>query len=121
MKSYLIAIVSTIFFSFISCDVMAGSGGGKVARVRTDTDGTVLFGITSPSGQPPGTCTFYGDIVKFETTTPGGKNYLAMLVAAKVTGAQISIWYTDSDKPGTKETNGCNEDSIATLDTLSLD
>ncbi len=67
---------------------------------------SIQFGIDSP---PEDTCSFHKRNFRFVATTDSGKNILSILLATKLSGKKINIWYNAAENPGTTETNGCTE------------
>jgi hypothetical protein len=88
----------------------AGYGIGTIDRYFVDSDGYVMFGTTVPLN---GTCSYYIDQFRFDGKTVAGKNMLATLMAAKVAGVALTVWFTDSTAPGTDHTNGCTYQALA--------
>jgi len=78
----------------------------------------IEFGIDSPPADK--TCSFFGRHMRFDATTPEGKNIFTMLMTAIATNRTIDIWYVPSDKPGTDHTTGCRGSSIATVTAIGL-
>lgn len=72
--------------------------------------------------QPPGTCDYFGDYFRFVPTTEDGKNFLSVLLAARLSGNQIEVWYTLSTKPGTTQADadGCTPSTIAHLSGVGI-
>jgi hypothetical protein len=89
------------------------AGGLTVADVRT-SDYTVetYFGTTS---QPRDTCSYFGYYFRFDATTVQGKNMYATLLAAKLSGKPVAVWYHNSSAPGTTETTDCTDVALAAV------
>lgn len=83
-----------------------------VARIRFDPDGYVYFSTTT---QPAETCSNWGEYFRFESTTPVGKQWVAALLASKLSGAPVSIWAYPSSAPGTTESTGCTAAAMSTV------
>ena len=92
-------------------------GGMSVARLNVGS-GQSSFGTTS---QPSDTCSYFGFYFRFDATTTDGKNMYATLLAAKLSGKTVAIWYTPSPSRGTNETNGCAPGAIATVYQVALE
>jgi hypothetical protein len=95
-----------------SSSAFAGYGIIPIDRYYVDSGGNVYFGTTA-AATLTGTCSYYIDQFRFNGTTPGGKNMLATLAAAKIAGLSVTVWYTDSTVPGTNQTNGCTDSTMA--------
>ena len=80
--------------------------------------GSIKFGVNN--ADTTNTCSIYGRHFQFDATTEGGKNMLSILLAASMAGKKINVWYTASSAPGTNNTNGCNDSSIAVLTQIGL-
>lgn len=89
----------------------------SVKRVYTTEYGITYVGF---SAQPPGTCSYWGEYMKFDTTTDAGKNMLSVVIAAKVSKHSVNIWYAESSAPGSTNTDGCNTTTMATLTGVGL-
>jgi hypothetical protein len=81
------------------------------------TQTIILFAVTPPPSQ---TCSYYGVQFQFDTSTPQGKSWYALLLTAKATGKPIDIWYENSTTPGTNETNGCTPSTVSVVDAIGL-
>ena len=77
----------------------------------------VEFSVSVPPGN---TCSLWGYHFRFDATTPGGKNMLSILLAAKLAGKRVNVWYTPSSAPGADQTSGCNLGTAAVLTTIGL-
>lgn len=73
---------------------------------------SIQFGIDNP---PEDTCSFHKRNFRFVATTDGGKNILSMLLATKLSGKKINIWYASAENPGTTELNGCTEVGLSNI------
>ena len=104
----LLVCASPVFAGFV--------GDAAVGRIHTKSNGYVYFGVVSP---PSDTCRWYGEDFRFDVTTPAGKAMLSNLLAGKAASKQISVWYQPSSAPGTTESNGCDESSIAIVTGVS--
>ena len=84
-----------------------------LARIRVQED----FGLTfvGTNTQPEYTCKLNQEYFKLDHTTPDGKGFLATLLAAKMGGKTVQIWYSASSAPGTISTNGCTITTISEL------
>ena len=90
-----------------------GSDGafGTISFLGTLGDGHIILGI---SPVPPRTCTMYGLYqFIFDSSTLGGRNMYALLLAAKMAGKNIQFDYTDSSTPGTDQSSGCSLTTLA--------
>lgn len=102
-----------VFFSLESA--FAGWAGNlKVNRVYTGSSGHTNFGTTT---MPSGTCSNWGEFFAFDSKTEGGKNMLSIILAAKVSGQSIDVWFTDSTTPGKDQNSGC---ALSTLNAVGL-
>jgi hypothetical protein len=45
---------------------------------------------------------------------------LRAILAAKVSGQQMNIWYNNATYPGTNETNGCSPGNLASVTGVSI-
>jgi hypothetical protein len=95
----------------------AGWGQGQINRFYVDSNGSVYFGLTAPLDA---TCSYFSDHFRFDASTPTGKNMLAVLTAAKVSGAQVQVWYSDSIAPGTEQSNGCDPNTMAVANAIGI-
>lgn len=77
----------------------------------------VYFGVTPVPAQ---TCNFNLVQLQFDTSTPQGKSWYAMLLAAKTSGKTIDIWYEPSSTPGTDQTNGCTWTTVSQVDAIGF-
>ena len=91
---------------------LAGYGEGTIDRYYVDSNGWVYFGLT---GTLPGTCSYFIEQFRFDGSTAAGKNLLGVIVGAKLTERNVTLWYTDSSAPGTNHTNGCHAGTMAIL------
>lgn len=89
----------------------------SLARIRFSPDGFVYFGTTT---QPAGTCSNYGEYFRFDSTTPLGKQWVAVIIAAKLSGAPITVWSYSSSAPGTDANTGCTVTAVATVYMIGL-
>jgi len=111
-------VFSLIVFCCLSTNVYAGYADGvNVARVRIHDNGEAFFGVDV---QPVGTCSNWGEYLKFDHTTPAGKTLMSALLVAKSSGKPIGVWYDDSSVPGATQENGCSESAMAVLTAISL-
>jgi hypothetical protein len=72
------------------------------------------------SPQPPGTCSGWGEHMRFLLETEDDYARYSMLLTAKASGQKVDLWYNDSTSPGTDHTNGCTSSTSATLYGLGL-
>jgi|SRR5712671_2705196 len=111
-------ILLTCLFLLTTSECFANwVGGVELGDINVAPDGYVAVGLST---QPPGTCTNWSWYFRFDASTPGGKNMLATLMAAKVAGKTVNIWYSDSSSPGTNQTNGCNGSTMSVLQGISI-
>ncbi len=78
----------------------------------------VEFAVSVPPGN---TCSSWGYHFRFDATTPGGKNMLSILLAAKMANKRVNVWYTPSSAPGTDQASGCNAGTAAVLTSIGVD
>lgn len=90
--------------------------GGKEPRSIYGS-GTIKFGVDNP---PDDTCVYYNRTFKFDGTTVQGKNILSILLAAKMAGKKINIWYKPSSNPGTSHSDGCTINDMATITEIGI-
>lgn len=93
------------------------AGGVQLNEVNVSPDGSVNVGLTT---QPANTCSCWGWYFRFDASTPGGRNMLATILAAKMAGKTINVWYSASPLPGTSQTNGCSGTAVSTLQGVSV-
>lgn len=105
-----------IFACMISTSASAGYLDDKIPK-NIFGSGTIKFGI---DGAPSDSCDYHGRYFKFDATTAAGKNILSILLAAKMAGKGVNIWYTPSSTPGTNVTNGCSVNSLATVTEIGI-
>ena len=79
---------------------------------------TVKFGVDSP---PSDTCDYHQRQFRFDATTVEGRNILSILLAAKMAGKQINIWYNPSTNAGTDKDTGCTESHLAEVKEIGID
>lgn len=122
MKKLMLAMVTLLAAS----NAFAGSGFGVIDRYFVDDEGFAWFGLTTTLG---GTCAYYIEQFRFDTkttTTPGGvtnsggKNMLATLMAAKIAGIPVTVWYTDSTTPGQNQQTGCTPATMAVPTSIGI-
>jgi len=101
----------------IASQAMAGYGSGDINRYYVRDDGWVYFGLIT---QLPNTCSSWGEHFRFDATTPGGKNMLGVIMAAKASNKRVDVWYTDSASPGTDQTTGCTGSAMAILKNIGI-
>lgn len=77
----------------------------------------VYFGVEP---QPEHTCDYYWRHLKFDATTPGGKNMLGILLAAMATDQKIDVWYKRSTVPGVDAIHGCKKENMAVLTEIGI-
>lgn len=106
-----------VYLALISTSANAGWAGDRTPVYMYGAQ-YIVFGV---AGVPPSdTCSYYNRQFRFDGTTPTGKNLLSMLLAAKMGGKTIDIWYTPSTAPGTDHTNGCTESSLAVVNLIGI-
>ena len=114
--SKLAAIVLALFI--VHGSAAAGYAGPvKVSTIRGigDTYVYVRFSV-----QPAGTCDNWSEYVRFDASTAQGAQLLSGLLVAYSSDRQLDIWYEPSSTPGTDETNGCSQTTMATLTKIRL-
>ena len=72
------------------------------------------------TGSPPVTCTSHGEQFRVDTTTPLGRQIIAVLLAAQTTNRTVTVWYTNSTAPGTTESTGCTAAASAQITGVAL-
>ncbi len=72
------------------------------------------------SGAPAHICWNFGEQFRIDTTTALGRQITATLLAAQLTGRQVTVWYNHSTAPGTGEGTGCNASTSAQLTGIAL-
>lgn len=113
MKFKLIAITTLILLSISKVCFAAYVANIEIGRIHTKSNGYVYFEI---AGTPPAdTCTWYRETFRFNGTSEAGKAMFSNLLASKASGSLIDIWYAPSSTPGTNQSNGCLESTIATV------
>src|SRR5579872_1813229 len=80
----------------------------------------IAFGVPSGTALPAQTCSYWGVEFQFDTSTPQGKSWYAMLLTAKATGKPIDVWYENSSTPGKDQTNGCTYATISLVDAIGF-
>jgi hypothetical protein len=89
MRAFLLTLLSM----FVP---VASFAGGAIARVQhiLVTDGGMLVYVYPAGGvtSPPACHGSNGDYFSFSMTRPMAKEYLALLVAAQMSGAMVSFW-----------------------------
>ncbi len=80
--------------------------------------GVIKFGVNNP---PSDTCDYYNRTFKFDSRTENGRTILSILLAAKMAGKDVNIWYSPSPKPGTSSENGCSIADMATINEIGID
>jgi hypothetical protein len=93
-------------------------GSVAILYMFNEPDGTIFF-AASPT--PPATCNWWARQFIFDATTTVGKMMYATLLAAKLSGTQIHLWYQASSAPGTDQSNGCTPSTIAVATGIGLD
>ena len=109
-KLTIIIIVITLFISNIASAAYVSQM--EIGRVHTKSNGYVYFHVTNP---PTDTCEWYSEDFRFDVTTAAGQAMLSNLLASKASGAQVDIWYNPSSTPGTNQSNGCLETTVAVV------
>lgn len=92
------------------------AGNVEVRRVRLD--GTTAWVGVGP--QAAGTCSNWGEHLKFDHTTAAGKNFLSTILTAKAMGGRIDVWYTLSSAPDTDQSNGCGSAATSVLSGVAI-
>lgn len=117
MKNITIKYGLSIALLFLSNLSYAGYGGGKIDRFYVSSDGLTRFGLVT---QLDGTCSNWGEHFKFDASTPIGKNLLSVIMSAKAANQTVNVWYLDSPKSGTNQTNGCTTSEMADLTAIGI-
>jgi hypothetical protein len=95
----------------------AGYDEGRINRYYVDSNGVAYVGLTV---QPVGTCNYFGEYFRFDTTTPAGKSMFATLAAAKASDALVVVWYSEIPVPGSDQSSGCNGSNMAVLGAIGI-
>lgn len=114
MKKHLLILSIAIFSTCSMADQYAG--GLSIGRVRVHTEYTYI----QLRPQPSQTCSNWGEHLRFENTTVAGKNFMSTLLAAKAADKKIDVWYTESDSPGTNQSNGCGSANVSILTAIAI-
>jgi hypothetical protein len=116
MKRILFFVVaSLLFLNSAYADEYAGDL--NVGRVHVVNE-VCRFGII---GTAQNVCSSYNRHFQFSVTTNQGKLMLSMIIGAKLAGKKIAVWYTPSSVPGTNESTGCGDGTMAVLTQVSLE
>ena len=91
-------------------------GPQSVDRMRVHQNHAML----RVSGSPPVVCTNYSDQFLIDTSVDYGKQVMAVVLAAQLSGRRIIVWYNDSTAPGTTEANGCTGSAMAKITGVQL-
>ncbi len=92
-------------------------GVGEIKRFYVEDNGWVAMGLIT---QLKSTCSNWGEHFRFDGSTPGGKNMLSVIMAAKMADKPVNVWYTDSTNPGTDHTNGCSGSAMSILQNIGI-
>jgi hypothetical protein len=114
MKRFLLA---SVLWAVAGQSYAGWVGGAQIVEVNSGSDGYASISVASA---PTGTCSNWGYHFRFDASTSGGKNMLASLLAAKLAATTVNIWYADSANPGTNQSNGCNNSTMAVLQGVSV-
>ena len=109
-------IIGSIF-TLLTVNAYAGYSGNHTISGFFGAD-TIKFGVDNRTTSD--TCAYWGRHFKFDATTAAGKNILSILLAAKMANKKITVWYTASTAPGTTESNGCNPNTMATINEIGF-
>lgn len=114
--SGLIKVSLILWFALLSFESFAGYVGNQ-NPISIFGSGIIKFGVDNP---PDDTCEYFNRTFKFDATTDNGRNILSFLLAAKMAGKSINIWYTPSSKPGTTSSDGCSISNMATVNEIGI-
>ncbi|WP_153067323.1 hypothetical protein [Steroidobacter cummioxidans] len=86
--------LAALLFCGISPAFAAGSVAGTVVWVRVDSNGKGMVYFSAPVSGVPVECAnaSYPNALGFDSETPGGKSILAVALAAKATGSEITAY-----------------------------
>lgn len=89
-------------------------------RVVSDLFGSnsINFGVNNAPTDT--TCSYFGRQFIFDATTDEGRNMLSILLAAKLSGTKVHVWYHVSTLPGTTNSNGCHPSNMANAYAIGL-
>lgn len=90
--------------------------GSTISKLYGST--SIKFGVDNAPSDT--TCNYYGRHFYIDATNDGGKNMLSILLAAHLSGKKVDIWYRASTAPGTDETDGCTDSTIATITNIGF-
>lgn len=90
----------------------------QLGRVHVKSNGYAYIQVTSP---PADTCDWNTEDFRFSYTTSAGQGLLSQLLSTKAANRPLYIWYTSSTTPGTNETNGCTEATMAIITGIGRD
>jgi len=119
MKSLNVCIAPFLFIAF-SCQAFADYAINlSVDRYYVTSAGDVYFGTTP---KPNNTCSNWGEYFRFNTSSVGGKNMLATLMSAKITGKKIIVWYipVSGAYVDTNQSTGCTSGRMSTLTSVGI-
>jgi len=110
----LIVVCSLTNLLLFSLPISAAEWAGnlEVRRLFNDDRGNVFFGTSS---QPAHTCQFFSTYFTFKLTNPPAERLFDTLMAAKLSGSSVDVWYEPSTAPGTNQNNGCTESAVSKL------
>jgi len=108
MKKIFTIIITLAFSSPLLADYMGGR-----TPVYTYGSKYIEFGIDNPPTDK--TCNYFGRHLRFDATTPEGKNMYSMLLMAIASKRKVDVWFTPSTLPGTDHVDGCKGSNMATL------
>ncbi len=91
--------------------------GGKTPKATYGAT-YIMFGIDSPPSAT--TCDNWGRQMRFNATTPAGKNMYSMLLTAIASKRKIDLWYSKSTKPGTNRLTGCGLEQLAIVTAMGI-
>lgn len=109
--------IFTIAIALSSFSTHAAWTGSQQPRAMFGSK-EIKFGVNNP---PSDTCNYFGRHFKFDATIPEGKNMLSIFLSALLSGKEIAIWYTPSTTPGTDQTNGCSEATLAVVSQIGIE
>jgi hypothetical protein len=109
MKSLFISITFLLVYSNIAYSIDNYAGSLNVRRIHVSNE----ICYVGTDSNPTGTCSEYNRQFKFSLKNNQGKAMYSIFIGAKLSGKKIDIWYTPSTAPGTDQTNGCNDTTMA--------
>jgi hypothetical protein len=111
MRKTLLKLLLLALVALPSGRAWADGYGGSLAVTNLNAGSSgYTFGTSSQSS---GTCSYFGYYFYIPYNAPGASQMYATLLAAKLSGRTINVWYNLSTAPGTNETSGCTIGAMA--------